>query len=403
MIRVLFVDDETRILSGIRRMLHAEKGNIQAAFAESGKQALEILEENAFDIVIADMRMPSMNGVELLEEVRKGHPQIIRIILSGQSDQDMIYKALRPAHQFLAKPCRVEDLISVIKRAFRLKHVFVNSSMGNVISQIDSLPSYTASHGEVMRLLDAADPDLSAIGESISRDIALTADLLKLVNSSFFGLCNHISDPRQAVTLLGIDIMRSLVLTVQFFSGDTLPGGYDLHLDMLQRHSFRVAESSRCIARSLNLGRTIMDDCFAAGLLHDVGVIIVAMNFSKDYLGILKQSKKEGVPLHVLEKEKLGMSHAEIGAYLLALWGLKDEIVQAVFYHHEFEKAESDVQTECLPIVHAANHFDHEVHGDAGGISYGEPDKERIDAVFGEGALDGWRELHAGICNTQQC
>ena len=103
--RLLFVDDEAMVLSGLRRALHGMRAEWDMHFVDGAEAALKILDEMPFDVVVSDMRMPKMDGAQLLERVKMRHPDVIRMVLSGQSSRAAVLRSLAPAHQFLSKPC----------------------------------------------------------------------------------------------------------------------------------------------------------------------------------------------------------------------------------------------------------------------------------------------------------
>ena len=135
MIRVLFVDDEPRVLGGLRRMLRPMRHEWQMEFAQGGPEALDALAEQSFDVIISDMRMPGMDGGELLTEVMRRYPETVRIMLSGQSNKETVLRSVGPTHQYLAKPCDPELLKRVIARAYALRHASPNSIADAVTAQ----------------------------------------------------------------------------------------------------------------------------------------------------------------------------------------------------------------------------------------------------------------------------
>ncbi|MBC8317540.1 MAG: response regulator [Desulfobulbaceae bacterium] len=118
--RILFVDDEPNILVGLRRMLRSLRKEIDMEFAESGKEALQVMSKASFDVVVSDMRMPGMDGAELLTEVRRLYPDTIRIILSGYAAAEAIMRTETIVHQFLHKPCEPQNIKDTLLRSCQL-------------------------------------------------------------------------------------------------------------------------------------------------------------------------------------------------------------------------------------------------------------------------------------------
>ncbi|THB78968.1 MAG: response regulator, partial [Desulfobulbaceae bacterium] len=185
---IMFVDDEPNILSGIKRMLRSMRKEYSFYFAESGKEALGMMEDDPVDVVVSDMRMPGMDGAEFLTEVQSKFPLAIRIMLTGQADEESILRTVNVVHQFLAKPCEPDNLKDVLARAGVLHDIMANSDLKELVSSIGSLPSLPSVYSQLQEALK--DPEVTAdqVAEIIEKDIAMTAKLLQLVNSSFFGL-----------------------------------------------------------------------------------------------------------------------------------------------------------------------------------------------------------------------
>ena len=351
---ILFVDDEPRVLQGIQRMLRPMRHEWDMTFVASGQQALEAMAQSSFDVVVSDMHMPGMDGAQLLAEVRKRHPDTVRIILSGYTDQEAVLRSVRPAHQYLSKPCEAETLKAAVARAFALRNFLTDPALTRLISGMESLPSLPSMYLEIMAELQSPDVSTQKVGQIISKDVGMSAKILQIVNSAFFGLPRRVADPGQAVTLLGLDTVKGLALSLQIFEGfdrRKLPG---FPIDELWEHSMTVAASARKIARRESGDEKVSDDAFLAGLLHDVGKLALAENLPMRYARVLTLCEKKGTPHWQGESEVFGATHAEVGAYLLALWGLPDPIVEAVAYHHCPDECPNKAFSP-LSAVHAAN------------------------------------------------
>lgn len=147
--RILFVDDDPNVLNGLKRSLWSMRKEWNMAFAPGGEEALKALEQAAFDVVVSDMRMPGMDGTQLQDEVLRRYPHIVRIILSGQSDQEMIFHSISATHQFLAKPCGGEQLKATIQRAFSLRDVLKSDSLRRLVAGMQTVPSLPTLFGEI--------------------------------------------------------------------------------------------------------------------------------------------------------------------------------------------------------------------------------------------------------------
>jgi len=356
--QILFVDDEPNVLQGLQRMLRPMRQEWEMEFTNSGAKALAKLSERPFDIVVSDMRMPRMDGNQLLTEVMQKHPQVVRIILSGHSDQEVILKSVGIAHQYLSKPCDPEILKTTVARAIALRDLMANVLLKRLVSQMQSLPCLPSLYVELVDELGKPDPSIKVIGETISKDVAMTAKILQLVNSPFFGICKRVSSPAEATSLLGLDIVRSLVLSIHVFSQFNQASVPGMPLEKLWSHSLQVGQYAKQIARAENQDRRIADDAFMAGVLHDTGKLILASNFSDWYNQAISLSKEKQESLAVLETELFGTSHGEVGAYLLGLWGFSHPLIEAVAFHHHPSRS-PDGGFSLLTAVHVANAFAH--------------------------------------------
>jgi DNA-binding NarL/FixJ family response regulator len=172
--RVLFVDDEPLLLKGLERSLRSMRKEWQMVFAVGPVEALEALSREDFDIVVTDMKMPGMNGAELLEEVKKRSPKSLRMVLSGQADRETVLRCVNPAHQYLSKPCDGEELKRRLSNAFALRDLLGNPDLKDVVSRLDSLPSLPALYLQLTEELRNREPSLEKITRLVSADMAMT-------------------------------------------------------------------------------------------------------------------------------------------------------------------------------------------------------------------------------------
>ncbi|MEJ5252966.1 MAG: HDOD domain-containing protein [Chthonomonadetes bacterium] len=352
--RILFVDDEPNVLQGLQRMLRSMRNEWEMDFAGGGEEALRKMEQAPFDVIVSDMRMPGMNGAQLLKEVARRYPNTVRIVLSGHSDREYILQLVTTTHQYLAKPCDTETIKDTVNRACALRDLLASKELSALVSQIKSLPSLPSLYTRIVEILQSDDPSLQKIGQIVSEDIAMSAKVLQLVNSSFFGIARRISNPVQAVMFLGLETVKALVLSVHIFAkwDSNRVKGFDI--ERLWHHSMAVSAMAKRLAETEQLSVREADEAFTAGLLHDVGKLILAGGLPDAYQQVLNESKKQNIPLWLAEEQAFGASHAEVGAYLLGLWGLPTSIVEAVAWHHR--PANCPARTFCpLTTVHIAD------------------------------------------------
>ncbi len=328
--RILFVDDEAQILDGLRCSLRRQRNEWDMVFAPGAEAALEEIRTRPFDVVVSDMRMPGMDGAALLTRVREEFPSTIRIILSGHSDRDAVLRALPVCHQFLAKPCEPATLKGTIERVVGLHSLLEAPRLRQVVGRIDDLPAMPRIYAELRAALRSPNCSARELGSIIGTDPAISAKLLKIANSSFFGLTQRVSAPERAIAYLGIDLVRSLVLGAEVFGSVT---GTSAALEEAQSHGLLTS----LMARSLVSAPLDQDDAATAGLLHDVGEIVLAGPYPEVMGQRLAQA--DTADRLTVEREALGVTHAEVGAYLVGLWGLPLTIVEAVAFHEEPSRA----------------------------------------------------------------
>ncbi|WP_457674096.1 HDOD domain-containing protein [Thiolapillus sp.] len=351
--RILFVDDEQLVLDGLRRMLRPMRREWEMFFVDSGEEALQFLDQTACDVIVSDMRMPGMSGLELLDRVREKHPETIRLALSGHADAEMLLESVKATHQFLSKPCDAETLRVTIDRALGLRGLLQHENIGFLISRIQSLPSLPSLYEEIVREINDSKGSIHRIGEIISRDLGMTSKILQLVNSSFFGLARHVSSPAQAAGLLGLNTIRSLVLTTKVFSQFDLKDS-GLNPENLWRHSSLTGSLSRKIAAAEQLDRKSQDEALMAGMLHDVGKLVLANGLPGEFREVMKRADETENPHWLVEQDVFGCTHAEVGAYLMGIWGLPNTIVEALAYHH-YPSHGAVRGFSSLSAVHVAN------------------------------------------------
>ena len=358
--RILFVDDEPNVLSALRRMFHDMRGEWEMDFASDGPSGLAMIAEQPYDVVVADMRMPGMDGAMFLREAQLQNPGAIRIVLSGHSDRDMILQTVRPAHQFLQKPCQPAELKAVIARGLSLREVFLDDRVKNVVARLDRLPTVPRLYAALLDVLSKEDPSMREVSGLIAQDVGMSAGVLKLVNSAFFGLRIHVSSPAHAVNLLGLEVVKALVLGIGLFDRFDKEAFRDFDLEKLWSHCLGTARFARAIAETEDAQVAVREHCYIAGLLHDVGKLVMATNFPERYQEVIRACQAGEGTILDMEHHVFGASHAEVGAYLLGLWGVEDEVVRAVYLHHEPGR-DRRAGFSPLAAVHVANRLQHEM------------------------------------------
>ncbi len=346
---ILFVDDEPNILQGLQRMLRSMRSEWCMQFVESGPEALSALAELRYDVIVSDMRMPGMSGAELLNLVTERQPEAVRMILSGQADRDHALRAVGATHQFLSKPCDPELLKATVSRACTLRDLLPSEPFQRVVSQVRCVPSPPDHYQALLDGVQASDASVAAIAEIVGTDPAMTAKILQLVNSAFFGSPRQVCSARDAVALVGLETLRDLVKGEHSFctAPDPTPAGFSTL--QLREHSLRVARQAQRFAEESGGTAEECAAAYTAGLLHDIGKLIFGLCFPEQY-----REAEEGERPQDVERAAFGTTHLEVGAYLLGLWGLPDVLVESAAFHHDPASSPSG-ESLVMTALHAAD------------------------------------------------
>lgn len=353
--RILFVDDEAKVLDGLRVLLRPERSQWEMSFALGAQAALALLDQSSFDVIVSDMKMPVMDGPALLERVRELHPQVVRIILSEYTELEAAFRAAQVAHQFLLKPCDAYMLRVAIDRAFSLQSILSGEALAGMVGSLGELPSAPRLYVALTQALADPDSSMTDIAGVVEQDVAISAKILQLVNSAFFGLSRNVSSVQHAVSYLGVSILQSLVLSVEafrVFTGADQVEGFSI--DEFDEHSQLTAG----IARKFGLPEHLAEPAVVASLLHDIGKLVVATRAPGRFRSALQTAQKKQQPLFQAETELYGVSHAEIGAYLLGLWGLPTAVTEAVADHHAPTRVPNQ-EFDAVAAVYVANILAH--------------------------------------------
>jgi HD-like signal output (HDOD) protein/CheY-like chemotaxis protein len=391
--RILFVDDDQNLLQGLQRMLHARRKVWDVHFVASGKQALTRLEEEPFDAIVSDMRMPDMDGAELLAAVSKRFPAMLRFILSGYTDEETVMRTVGSAHQFMAKPCPPSMLIDILHRAIELHRLLQSEGLRKLLAGLRTLPTPSATYLAIMECIRNPKASVNAVADLIERDVAMTAELLKLTNSAYFALPSRISTPLQAVRILGFETLRALVFRIGIFRGFEGRGGAGKLIEAINEDSFLVARLARRVAKLDHLDTRVVDEAFCAGMLGSIGTLILIDQLPQAFEKVAAAVQAGEDPLET-EAAVFGANHMQLGAYLLGLWGFSKPVVGAVAFSGNPSVFQSD-RLDVSGVVHIARVLAGPFPAYAALGEHGEVGRLALDMQYLEGmgrtsSLPGW-------------
>ena len=387
--QIIFVDDDIFVLKGYQRSLEPFAEDWDVYFCTTGQEALTIISRQPIDAIITDLRMPGMSGIELLEKVIQQFPAIIRMVISGYIEESSAYRAASLAHQLMAKPCDIQTIYSAVEDTCHLRDALSDKRLVKIVTGMKSLPSIPTLYVKLLKEFEQEQPTLAKVGEIISMDIAMTAKILQLVNSAFFSIPYSISNLNQALSILGLNTIQSLVLSVGVFSEYQNRSFSAFSIDELWQHSIFVGNLSRAIAVSADLSRGEQDEAQMAGILHDVGKLI--QTDIPGFYRLLSMNTK--VPEIQMEYHYLGTSHAEIGAYMLSLWGLPSSVVKAVAFHHK-PIAETAFKMDPVFCVYVANYLYYDQKPNNKNKLFIPPlDMKLLEQINATHLLEEWRNM----------
>ncbi|HEX9010868.1 MAG TPA: HDOD domain-containing protein [Holophagaceae bacterium] len=332
--RILFVDDDALVLKGLERSLRSLRGDWDMAFVQEGAEALSRLDEGAFDVVVSDLQMPGMSGVELLSRVKARYPSVVRMALSGQADRETAFRCLEVAHQYLSKPCDPGLLKARIRQAGTLGRGLPRPLSGELAGLTDHLPVLPPAYQRLKVAADSGLGEAEELERVLEEHPEMGVRLLQTVNSGISGPSPDVRGPNQAAARLGMGNVRALILAHGLFEQMGDLGTPSLIREAVWAHSLGVAAGARAIMELEGVPGCEADEAFLAGLLHDAGILVLASMFGHRYEEVLAAAVTEGVEVEEVERRTFGATHSGVGAHLLGLWRLPERVVEAVAWHH---------------------------------------------------------------------
>lgn len=347
--RLLLVDDEPRVVHGLQRLLRPYRASWAVSVATSGAEALQLLDAQPFEVVVSDMRMPSMDGAALLAMVRKKHPATMRIILSGQTDASAAIRVFPVAHQFLSKPTDPSLLLDTLNRVASARDAISDARVQDAIGGLAELPSRSTVCTQICQLLESEETSIDQLARAVERDPAIVLKVLQVANYAFFNVGRRISSVTEAIKFIGTEMLRCLVL--EFGIANSLPSrsaSYDAAAE--HDHALEVAGYARRLAEAEQ-----RNTAFVAGLLHDIGKLVMASAMPDDYDEIEARARRDGVSFCTAEAQLGHPGHMRIGACLLDLWGLPFDVVEALVRFEDAPSRDASSPADVADVLHFAH------------------------------------------------
>jgi HD-like signal output (HDOD) protein len=348
--RILLVDAAPATLAQLQQALQALRPQWESAGASSASGAMLALAQRRFDAVVSDIGGAALDGAQLLTQVRDAHPNVVRLCLSDNTDDDGFLRAVPVTHQFLSRPCNVEHLCEVLERICSLRDILRSGAIHELIGNLKALPATPQTFQALSEAIARPNAHAADITQIVSADTALSVKVLQLANSAYYRRGAPVTSIQAAISYAGLEMIKSLALSACVFSAlDASPTAVK-RLQDLQGRSLRKAHFARMLLRESRHA----DEAFTAALLLDIGQAVLALSAPEKFEQMIEIARASGRAWHEVEPEVFGAAHPEVGAYLLGLWGLPLDLIEAVAYHHTPSRVQH-AHTSVLAAVHVAD------------------------------------------------
>jgi HD-like signal output (HDOD) protein/ActR/RegA family two-component response regulator len=348
--RVLLVDGAAAALARLQQALREQRPQWDTVLAASGAAALASLAQQRFDAIVSDIGTPPLDGAQLLAEVRERHPNVVRLCLSDTVEDDAFLRAVPVTHQFLSKPCNAEMLGDMVERICALRDILQQPAIHELVGRLKALPATAQTFQSLSDAIGRPNAHAADIAEIVSMDTALALKLLQIANSAFYRRGAPVTSIQAAISYAGLEMIKSLALSACVFNALDASPAARKRLQDLQGRSLQKAHFARMLLRDSRHA----DEAFTAALLLDIGQAVLALSAPEKFEHMIEVARTTGRGWHEVEPEVFGAAHPEVGAYLLGLWGLPLDLIEAVAYHHTPSRV-LHAHTSVLAAVHVAD------------------------------------------------
>jgi len=392
--RILLIETDAQTIADFQKHLGSDTRQWELDICREPSNALETVRSQNPDIVIGAFKAEGLDGSALLKEIASENQQIERFILADENDKPLLDSEIGNTFHYLPKPCSQSILHRELQRVVALNNWLGHEKVKEIVASVNDFPTLPPVYMKVVNAVNSPNASSESISEAIMGDIAVTAKLLQTVNSSFFGLEEKVSDISHAISILGIESVKNIVLAIQVF-GRIEDTDQQALIDQLWHHSMSVAVAAKRIAKYETRNEKKAEEAYTAGLFHDIGKLVLIKSLPNQYKEARELAAELGISHWEAEERIIGCNHADIGAYLLGRWGLPMNVLETTALHHNPAKSfTADFTT--LSAVHAANaivwsrHAGTEPHPDA------TPSKEYLEHIGRVGAWNEWKDVSVG-------
>jgi len=392
--RILLIDKKTETFDDFREKLSSVGDQWELDTCTNLRNVLKSIRENPPEIVICAHRPSVIDGAKKLKSVAKNFPHIERFILAREKNRDAFASEIGNTFHFLPCPCPATTLQLELQRVITLNDWLGRDKIKDIVSSVSDFPSLPPVYMKVVNAVNSPDASVENIAEIIMGDIAVTAKILQTVNSSFYGLEEKVSDISEAISILGMESVKNIVLAIQAFGRIKDPAQQAL-VDKLWRHSMSVAIAAKRIAKHETQCDKKAEEAYTAGLFHDIGKLVLIKSSPKKYNEAQELARESEIGQWEAENEIIGCNHAEVGAYLLGRWGLPVNVIEAAALHHKPSESYNSEFT-ILSAVHAANAIVWDRNKDENPLPDSAPDDEYLAEIGCVGSWEDWKDVAVG-------
>lgn len=366
-------------------------GEWKTIVAGSPEEAMTVILQASVEAIVIEHRKGDAAGARLFDWALEHFPEVARVLIAEQSEREDALRAVRVSHQFLPRPVTPEILKGTIQSSRLLEAAMPNEVLFALAERIKMFPPLPSLYLRVLNELGSPNYSSQTVAEIVSRDLAMTTRLLQVINSGFYGLPRRITDLTEAVNLLGQETVKTLVLGIQMFLDHEHIKPLYFSIHQLWQHSNSVAHSARLVAQMETGNKELADEAYTAGLLHDLGKLVLANNFEAQYNKVQQIARDTRRPFWEVETEEFGVSHAELGAFILGRWGMPAEFLEATAFHHR-PGWRGGLEFSALTAVHVANAIEHELRTPQHGLVSSQIDLPYIDSLGLMKRVEAWKD-----------
>jgi HD-like signal output (HDOD) protein len=392
MATILLVDQDLHRLALWSEALRAEQPEWSVVGTSSREGMWDVLSREQVEAVVVEAQMRGAKGL-LLEELSEQHPEVMRLAICAEEELLTRGRLASVAHRVLASTCLPHEVVGAVQQVIRLRVRLQDPALRRLVASLKQLPSLPSLYRELIQELRSPEASLQRIGRLIAQDPGMSAKVLQIANSLLCGFAEPIANPAHAAVCLGLDLLTGLVLLGGLFAQFEGSRLTFFCLDVLWRHSLATAQLARAIAREEEARPSVCDQASSAGLLHDVGTLVLATRLPERYSEALALAEGQGLCEWEAERQVLGTTHADLGAYLLSLWGIDHAIVEAVLWHHEPARGVTGQGGLVLVATHVADALDYDARGGVGAHSPGILDEDALEQLGFSDRLPHWLAL----------